>query len=208
LFAYVLAPGAVGQAGYVVLRVWLAAFPLLWLRLVERGAVSSSPLPRERRAEALAVAFGLSALVVAAVLGVYTLVGGEWIDVEHFRDVVARAGLGTRTRFAFFGVYIALVNSLVEEYVWRWFVYRRCEELVGSVRAVPLAAACFTAHHVVAFSVQFGASVGLLASLGVFVAGCIWSACYLRYRSIWPGWIVHVVADVVGLALGWRLMFG
>ena len=36
----------------------------------------------------------------------------------------------------------------------------------------------------------------------------VWSVCYLRYRSIWPGWVSHVAADVAGLAIGWRVLFG
>jgi membrane protease YdiL (CAAX protease family) len=46
-----------------------------------------------------------------------------------------------------------------------------------------------------------------LGSLAVLAAGACWSFLYLRYDSIWPGWISHVVADVAVFAVGWQLLF-
>jgi uncharacterized protein len=208
LLAYQVAPGVVGQTLYMLLRVWIATWPLIWLLRVERGSIAWSPLAREHRKEALWGTLALSASITLAVVGVWHAWGRELLDAEQLRAVVSAAGMATPARYLLFGTFIALVNSLMEEYVWRWFVYRRCEELVGGLAAVPLSALCFTSHHVVTFGIEFGASAGLLASCGVFLAGCIWSACYLRWRSIWPGWVSHVVADVVGLAIGWKLLFG
>jgi membrane protease YdiL (CAAX protease family) len=193
---------------YALLRVWLASWPFLWLRRVERRRVRWSPVAPGRRREAAIASSVLALLFVAAILVVYALVGREWLDPQQLREVAQRTGFATPARYLAFGAFLCLANSLIEEYVWRWFVYRRCEELVRPAAAVPLSAALFTLHHVIAFSLQLGLRAGLLASLGVFAAGCIWSACYLRYRSIWPGWVSHVAADVVGLAIGWRILFG
>ncbi|MCC7013979.1 MAG: CPBP family intramembrane metalloprotease [Planctomycetes bacterium] len=206
--AYAVVPGPIGQSLYMLLRAWLALFPLVWLLRVERGTVSWSPLPRARRREAWVATLVLSLVVVVVIFAAWELVGRDWFDVERLRRQAADSGLGSRANYVLFGAFIALVNSLMEEYVWRWFVYRRCEELVGALAAVPLAALLFTLHHILTFTLQFGLSAGLLASLGVFLAGCAWSACYLRWRSIWPGWVTHVVADLAGLAIGWRILFG
>ena len=130
-----------------------------------------------------------------------------WIDVELFRESAARIGLDTPTRYLAFAAYLSLVNSLVEEYVWRWFVFRKCEALVGGYPAVLLSAAFFTAHHVFALAAQMPWLVTVIASLGVFAGGAVWSWCYLRYRSIWPGYVSHVVADVAIFWIGWRLLF-
>lgn len=205
--AYAVVPGPVGQSLYMLLRVWLAAFPLFWLLKVERGGLSWSPLPREHRREAWTVSAVLSVLIVAVVIGAWALFG-EQLDVERLREQAARSGLDRRANYVLFGAYIAFVNSLLEEYAWRWFVHSKCEEIVGGVRAVLLSALLFTLHHIVTFTLQFGVAAGLLASLGVFLAGCVWSSCYLRWRSIWPGWVTHVVADLVGLAIGWKILFG
>jgi hypothetical protein len=47
-----------------------------------------------------------------------------------------------------------------------------------------------------------------VASTGVFIGGVIWAWLYSRYRSIWPGWISHVLADIAVFGVGWWLLFG
>jgi uncharacterized protein len=47
----------------------------------------------------------------------------------------------------------------------------------------------------------------LLCCAGVFAGGVIWSALYLRYRSIWPGYLSHALADLAIFAIGASLLF-
>ena len=100
-----------------------------------------------------------------------------------------------------------LVNSLMEEYVYRWFVLRQCRALTGNVPAIIGSALIFTVHHVIAVSVYLGPVLTILASSGVFIGGLLWAWLYLRYRSIWPAWISHVLADVAVFVVGWFLLF-
>ena len=44
-------------------------------------------------------------------------------------------------------------------------------------------------------------------TLGVFLGGCAWSWLYLRYRSIWPGYISHIIADIAVFGVGWMILF-
>ena len=69
-------------------------------------------------------------------------------------------------------------------------------------------ALAFTIHHVFALKAQFGWSVTLIASLGIFIGGGVWSWMYARYRSIWPGYVSHAIVDVAVFAIGWMLIFG
>lgn len=207
LAAYVFLPGATGQGIYMAARAWIALAPLVWLLWIARERISWSGLPRESRREAWLGAGAISLAVLVVVFGGYALVGERLLDADALRRSVETSGIGTPLRFVVAALAISFVNSLLEEYFWRWFVFRRCAELVGEPRAVPLAAALFTSHHVVTFCVLFGAQAGLAASLAVFVAGCVWSLCYLRWRSIWPGWWTHVVADLAGIAIGVQVLF-
>ena len=92
--------------------------------------------------------------------------------------------------------------------MWRWFVFRKFEGMLGGKLAVVAAALGFTAHHVVALSAQFTWPVTLLASAGLFIGGATWNVLYLRYRSIWPGYVSHAIADVAVFIVGYRLIFG
>ncbi len=86
-------------------------------------------------------------------------------------------------------------------------VERKWETLVGGPLAVVLAAFCFTLHHASALKLYFDWRITLLGSAGVFAGGVLWSGLYLRYRSIWPGFVSHILVDLAMFAVGWHLIF-
>jgi len=208
LAAFVFFPGPLGQGIYFAAKLWVAALPLVWRLRVDRQRVSLSPLAAGRRRSGIGFGLGLGLLLGGIILGFWELWGHQLVDVEHLAQVEREVGLTTPVRFVAFALYLMLVNSAMEEYVWRWFAFVHCETLVGARAAIVLSGLFFTLHHAVTFSVQFAPAAAALASLGVFVGGCSWSWCYLRFRSVWPGWISHVCADLAGLWIGWTLLFG
>ncbi len=193
-----------GTAVYFGSKVWLAALPLVWMWLVDRERPSWSP-PRRG---GFGVGLGLGIAIAAVIVAAYFVVGTRWIDVESFRQAASENNLGSPANYLFLAIYVCTINAVLEEYVWRWFVFRKCEALVPGKAAVVISALLFTVHHVFALRDQFDWSVTLLASLGVFIGGVLWSWCYLHYRSIWPGWISHVLADIAFLVIGYRMLFG
>jgi len=193
----------VGQSIYFLSKAWLLAFPLIWLKWVEKGQFSLSPV----RKGGLGVGVWSGVLVGGCIFGTWLLLGQHWVDADFFKGQINELGIGSIGRYLFLCTYLALVNSLLEEYVWRWFVYRKCETLMGSVPAVLVSGFFFTIHHVFALFVYFDWRVTALASVGVFTGGVIWSWLYQRYRSIWPGYLSHIFADIAIFIIGWLMIF-
>jgi len=130
------------------------------------------------------------------------------MDLLPLRTEVQKMGLNTALPYLAGAAGWTFINSLMEEYVYRWFIVRQCEALMNGPAAVIASAAIFTAHHVVAVTQYLEPLLAFLASAGVFAGGVIWSWLYLRYRSIWPCWISHVLADIAVFGVGWWLLFG
>jgi membrane protease YdiL (CAAX protease family) len=194
-----------GQAVYMAGKVWLVALPAIWWLWVERGRVSWSPM----RAGGLGVGAALGVVIAGAIVGAYWLFGRAMIDPQQVRDAAKASGIDQPGRYIVLAVYLCTFNAVLEEYVWRWFVYRKCEQIVRiGWLAVLLSAVFFTAHHVLALGAQFDWRITLMGSIGVFIGGAVWSWCYLRYRSIWPGLLSHVIVDIAIVAIGWHLIFG
>jgi membrane protease YdiL (CAAX protease family) len=195
-----------GQVIYAAAKVWILALPVAWRVLVARRPISFSPLRRGGLGAGLATGVVIAACIFAG----YWLVGRRLIDPQMLEDIAEENNLTSLPTYLALAAYLTLVNSLLEEYVWRWFVYRQCERLMpalGGWIAVIASALMFTLHHVIALNVQFGWAVTLLGSAGIFVGGLTWSWLYRRYRSIWPGYVSHILADAAVFVIGWLLLF-
>ena len=141
-----------GKISVAVLRLWIVLLPVLWLKFVDREKASWSPpkLGGFGTAIALGVAISVSifaAFAIAAHLGA--------IQPDKVAGSAARTGLNHLSAFIIGAIYWITFNSLAEEYVWRWFVFRKFEILIGGKLAVIAAALAFTAHHVIVLAAQF-----------------------------------------------------
>ncbi len=204
LFWMWLSPGDFTM--WTISKVWLFGLPLAWLVWVDRGRPSWSPM---RQGGAWAgVATGVPIMLI--IVGAYVLIGRHWIDVAAARQGLIDKRLGSLPVYLAGCAYWIFVNSVLEEYVWRWFVYRKFEVLLSNRTAAVVASATgFTLHHTLALGFNFGWEWRVVAagSLGVFVGGATWSWLYARYRSVWPGWISHAFADVGVFAVGYLILF-
>ena len=198
------APDALGKVLYGTCKVWLVALPIVWFLFIERGKFSLSPL----RKGGLLSGLGTGLAIAAVILAFYALVGRRWIDAETFRSSLSEAGFDNKTFYLGAAVYVVLINAAIEEYVWRWFVFRQCERLVPGFLAVVLSAALFTIHHIVALRAYVGWDVTLVSCAGLMIGATVWSTLYWRYRSIWPGYVSHICADIAVYVVGWQVMFG
>lgn len=205
LAAMVLFPGSMpGKGLFAASKLWLFAFPVIWLKLVDRDRFSISPARKGGLIAGLLSGTGLSLLVLLA----YFAFGQGLFDKAFFIGKMNEIGLGSLPVYLGGAAYWIIVNSVLEEYAWRWFVYTKCEALVGPLAAVILSALFFTLHHFIALYSYCSLPITLACSLGVFLGGSVWSFMYMKYRSIWPGYLSHAIVDLCVFALGAALLFG
>jgi membrane protease YdiL (CAAX protease family) len=202
--AMIWLPGPLGRALFLAAKAWLVVLPLAWHLAIDRQAPSWSP-PRRG---GLGVGIGTGLAAAAIIAGAAWIFGIFEMDVSELAGEVGEMGLGRPSAYLLGALGWTFVNSLMEEFVYRWFVLTRLERLARPVLAVLGSAAVFTAHHVVAMSTYLPWHLTALASIGVFAGGALWAWLYVRYRSIWPGWLSHVLADVAIFAVGWVVLFG
>ena len=105
-------------------------------------------------------------------------------------------------------LFLSFVNSLVEEYYWRWFLFGHLRQVLPVFLAHMLAGVAFAAHHVVITTQFFPMSWGLLIGAFVGVAGVIWSVMYARQQTIMGVWVSHIIADLGIMFIGYNLLFG
>ncbi len=184
-------------------KVWLFGFPLVWTLRVDRAPLRFSPMRRGGLPMGILSGLALSGVILAA----YFLMGDGFIDREMMSGKLETIGLGSPAVFWIGAAYWILVNSVLEEYVWRWFCVKQCVTLMQPVWAVMGSALFFTLHHIVAMRVYLGTPAVVACAFGVFLGGAIWSAMYIQYRSIWPGYVSHALVDLCIFAIAASILF-
>jgi hypothetical protein len=179
------------------------ALPLAWLLFVDKGKLSWSPTNTKGVLAGVLWSIPVSVVIFFA----YWIAKGSLVDPDA-KQTIEDLGITTPAKFLIFASAMSLGNSLMEEYVWRWFVFTKFKILVGTWPAILLSALFFTAHHVVIMW-DYG-SIGLVigGSMALITGGIIWGYLYNKYNSIWPGWICHVAADTVIMWITWQIITG
>ena len=196
-------PGIAGKVILVLCQIWLLFVPIIWLLKIERKLIE---IPKPKFFD-LITGVTVGILMFCLILSIYWLYLRSWIDVNLVREKLAKFSDLDRQAFVVSGVYFILINALIEEYFWRWFVYSRCEELKSGKAAVVISALFFTLHHTIGLATFTNWRVALIGSLAVFIAGIIWSEYYRRYRSIWSNYFSHAIADLALYIVAWQVLF-
>lgn len=191
----------IGKGIWTIAKIWLYSLPVCWLLFVDKGKLSWSPTS----GRGVIAGFLSTIPVVAVLLGVFFLMGTVLIKTDA-TEQIGQLGLASPVNFIIFATAMSLGNSMMEEYVWRWFVFSKFKVLVGVWPAIVLSAIFFTGHHVIIAWKLGTLQFVILASVGLFVGGIIWGWLYNKYNSIWPGWICHVAADATIMWITWQII--
>lgn len=194
---------SIGKVLFSVSKIWILALPLVWRIFVDKKPLSFSKPSHG----GFAAAAGLGILMCLIILGFYYLLGRRLIEPQMVKDMAARTGLNQLPFYLTGAVYWITINSILEEYVWRWFVVEKFTNLVSNRAAIALSALAFTLHHILAMQIFFNPLVTSLAAAGIWIGGACWSWCYIRYQSIWPGYLSHALVDLAVFGIGYMLIF-
>jgi membrane protease YdiL (CAAX protease family) len=200
-------PAAFQQATYVVSKVIQFSFPLLWIFVFQRHLLQR---PRwTSRGIPAGILIGI--VVGSAMLSLYWFVlrsSGFFVGPdEAVRAKLQGLGLTLPWKYAAVGAFYALCHSLLEEYYWRWFVFRQLKQLTTVPMAVLISSLGFMSHHVLVLATYFGweSPATWLFSAGVAVGGATWAMLYHRSQSLLAPWISHCLVDAAIFALGYDL---
>ena len=148
-------------------------------------------------------------LIMSIIIILTWIVFEDSINLEEMIDTLNSKGLSDVNLYLMGMIYWIFINSLLEEYVFRWFITTKASVLFGNDSyAIFFSALIFTLHHFLAL--HFFGFIWwqtIIASFGLLSAAAIWSWLYLQYRSIWVCWLSHAICDVVVFSIGYQILF-
>lgn len=196
------------QPGYAVKSVIKAALFLLvpilffWLHQRDFGQIKALFIPRKREL--------LFALTLG--LGVYVLIVGGYLVLRNFYDIshmvlelTSDAGVDAGN-FVYVSLYISLVNSMLEEFLFRGFAFLTLKKLTTRRFAYLFSACIFALYHT-GMMLAGNIVILILALVGLVVAGCMFNWLNERSENIVTSWLVHMCANFAINTIGF-MIFG
>ncbi|MDP6869766.1 MAG: type II CAAX endopeptidase family protein [Candidatus Poseidoniaceae archaeon] len=197
--------GLLGQIAWVTSKLWMFGLPLLWRTKIDVLPISWSRPNNGGYRDAVIIGTIFSLIMILA----WLIVGKDSVDYATFSKSLEPFGLTNPTLYIGAALFWILINSVLEEYVFRWFIVEKAELLFkGMWATVFFSASIFVLHHFFALHfLGFSIWVNLLACLGLFIGGSAFSWLYVKYRSIWIPYITHAMCDIVVFGIGWVILF-
>ena len=192
------------QIFFVLCKLWLFTIPTIWFFYVEKN-IFSIEIPSRKGLE-----MGTATGLIMSIIIILTWIFFEnSINLEEMVNTLNSKGLSNVNLYVMGMIYWIFINSLLEEYVFRWFITTKASVLFGkNSYAILFSALMFTLHHTLAL--HFFGFIwwqNIIASFGLLSAAAIWSWLYLRYSSISVCWLSHAICDVVVFSIGYQILF-
>ena len=211
LLYFVFAKGVgLAQVAYSGTKLFTLVWPLIAVLWILKHRIERPALGDMRHWRTLP----LGLLAGAGIVGLmFLLMQTQWLgepvraNADRINETLTGVGLN-RANYWVFGVCLAVLHSLLEEYYWRWFVFGGLQQLMPAGLAHVLAGAAFMGHHVVIVLQFFPVPLALFLSFSIGIGGMIWSWMYVRQGSLLGVWLAHIIVDFGILTIGYQLLFG
>ena len=147
---------------------------------------------------------GLGICLYLVILAGYVLMR-NFIDLETIRQSLQSSMGVNENNFLWVFTYIALCNSLLEEFFFRGLGYLESRQSSGERTAFVFSALLFSFYHVGMTSGWFDPVILILSLTGLFIGGCLFNLLDRKSGNILNSWIVHMFCNfainTVGLFL-------
>ncbi|MGP4042373.1 CPBP family intramembrane glutamic endopeptidase [Gracilibacillus sp. D59] len=148
----------------------------------------------------------LASGVAIIILSAYWIIGG-FFDFSNVTVMLKDNMAVNKSNFLFVAIYIALVNSLLEEFFFRGFAFLALLKMTTRRIAYLFSAGVFALYHVAMMTDWFSIYLFVLILFSLFVAGLLFNKLDEKADSILPSWLVHISANISINLIG-MMLFG
>ncbi len=190
------------EQGIEVTYIWktlakiilFAVLPLIYIIRMNGNILNKQQLKKSHLVDPFILGF----LTMVTIMGAFILFRNQ-IDLATLKmDLETRVGVNM-SNFPFVALYILFGNSFLEEFFFRgWLV----DLLQKTKWQWYMPSFLFAIYHIAIFLPWFDWPILLIAVIGLLIGGLLFQWLNKASGTIYPGWIVHISADIGVLIIG------
>ena len=186
----------------------VAKIALFLVLPIAAGGIKSNPgtfLKPSGKREIIASVI-LGAVVYLSILGAYLLLS-PYLDLDRIRVLLGEQLGVVRDNFILVAIYISFVNSLLEEFFFRGYLFLGLLKKTSRSNAYFISAGIFALYHLAILKGWFSPLLFAISMIGLFVGGLIFNKLNEKNGNILSSWLVHMMANLAINTVG-LIMFG
>lgn len=142
-------------------------------------------------------------LIYSIILGIGVYLGilivyfalRNFINLDNIIEMLDKNVNVDKGNFLWIALYISFVNSLLEEFFFRGFIFLNLKRISGRKFAYIISASAFSIYHVAIMGSWFNPIIFIVAMMGLFVGAIIFNCLNEKSGNIYNSWIVHMMAN-------------
>lgn len=146
-------------------------------------------------------------------LGVYAFILGSFLLLRTFidlNDITLALGESlnvNKNNFLYIALYISFINSLLEEFFFRGFIFFSLKNNSSQISAYILGALSFSLYHIAIIFNWFNIIIFLLIIIGLFISGLFFHWLNEKFNNIYNSWLVHMFANFSINTIGFFMFY-
>ena len=176
--------------------------PLL-VSLTDRDVAYLGLLKPKKKGIGIALLLGVG--IYGVILGAYFLIGPYFNFSAIAGSLTENAGV-TADNFLYVSLYISFVNSFLEEFFFRGFVFTNLARLHQRRFAYGFSGLLFALYHVAMMVGWFSPLLFVLVMAGLTVGGMLFNWLNERLDTIYASWLSHMFANFAINTIGFILL--
>jgi uncharacterized protein len=189
---------------YTFTKVLIVIWPIAWV------VIGKLVLPKLREGRDLkdsvfyAMSLGLVTFLLALVIYFWFLD----LFVLYAPNIIERVeDWGLTQYYIIFALFVSIIHAFIEEYYWRWFIFRGLTLKFSAVWSAVISSSAFASHHFIILGQFFSPQMAFGLGLFVFLGGLLWAGIYKKTGSLFGCWLSHFLIDLVIFMIGYAIVF-
>lgn len=125
----------------------------------------------------------------------------SYLDLEFVKEKLSLLIDLDAKKLIFVGAYIIIINSLLEEFFWRSFLFAKFKTIAPKALAYFIPALAFSFHHVMFYYNWFTLPFFITVTIGLIAYSLIMNKIFDYSKDLFSCWLIHALVDIVQITI-------